>query len=55
MQIMFSVNAMSTKVVDNFYILVVLKFHDFRPASLRIIDVQSWMSESAQIWIVMLL
>ena len=55
MQIMFSVNAMNTKVVDNFYTLVVLKFHNFRPAGLGVIDVKSWMPESAQIWTLMLL
>jgi hypothetical protein len=55
MQIIFSMNAMNTKVVDNFYILHVLKFYDFRPADLGVMDVQSWMLEFAQIWTVMLL
>ena len=38
MQIMFSVDMLNTKVVDNFLILLVLKFSDFRPASLGVID-----------------
>jgi hypothetical protein len=55
MQIIFSMTAMNTKVVDNFYILLVLNFFDFRPADLGVMDVQSWMLEFAQIWTVMLL
>jgi len=31
MQMMFSVDMLNTKVVDNFLILIVLKFHDFSP------------------------
>ena len=37
-QIMFFVNIVNTKVVDKFLILLVLKFHDFRPAGLGVID-----------------
>jgi hypothetical protein len=32
------VNMLYTKVVVNFHILLVLEFHDFRPANLRVID-----------------
>ena len=46
MLIMFSVNILYTKVVDNFHILLVLEFHDFRPANFRIIDFASSQSVS---------
>jgi len=35
---MFSVNVVNTKVVDNSLILGVLKFRDFRSIGLRVID-----------------
>ena len=35
---MFSVNMVNTKVVDNFLIFSVIKFHDFRPDGLVVID-----------------
>ena len=38
MQMMFSVNVMNTKVVDNLLILVVQRFHDLRPDGLGVID-----------------
>ena len=38
------VDVMNTKVVDNFLILLVLKFHDFRPDGLRVIDFRSLLS-----------
>ena len=41
MQMMFSIDMWTTKVVDNFLILLVLKFHDFRPAGLGVIDFTS--------------
>ena len=44
MKIMFSVDMLNTKVVDNFLILLVLKFHDFRPDGLRVIDFRSLLS-----------
>ena len=44
MKIMFSVDMWNTKVVDNFLILIVLKFHDFRRAGLGVIDFTSLMS-----------
>ena len=37
---MFSMNVVNTKVVDNSLILDVLKFHDFRTIGLRVIDHQ---------------
>jgi hypothetical protein len=44
MQMMFSVNVMSTKVVDNFLILLVLRFYDFRHDGLGNIDFTSSLS-----------
>ena len=44
---MFSVNMMNTKVVDNFLIFLVLKFHDFMPAGLGVIDFTSLLSAFA--------
>ena len=41
MQMMFYVDMLNKKVVDNFLILLVLKFHDFRPIGLRVIDFRS--------------
>ena len=38
MQIMFYLDMLNTKVVDNFLIFLVLKFHDFRPNGLGVID-----------------
>jgi hypothetical protein len=42
----FSVNVVNTKVVDNFLILLVLKFHDPRPDGLGVIDFRSVLSGS---------
>ena len=47
MQMMFSADILNTKVVDNFLILLVLKFHDFRPAGLGVIDFASLLSAFA--------
>ena len=47
MQMMFSVDMLNTKVVDNFLIFLVLKFHDFRPASLGVIDFTGLLSAFA--------
>ena len=44
MQMMFSVNMLNIKVVYNFLILLFLKFHDFRPSSLGVIDFTSLLS-----------
>ena len=41
---MFYVNMVNTKVVDNLFILLVLKFHDFRPDGLEVIDFRSLLS-----------
>ena len=46
-QIIFSVDLFNTKVVDNFLILLFLKFHDFRPAGLGVIDFTSLLSAFA--------
>ena len=47
MQMMFSVDMLNTKVVYNFLILLVLKFHDFSPAGLGVIDFTSLLSAFA--------
>ena len=44
MQMMFYVDILNTKVVDNFLILPILKFHDFRPDGLGVIDFTSLLS-----------
>ena len=44
MQMMFSVDMLNTEVVDNFLILLVLKFHDFRPDGLGVMDFRSLLS-----------
>ena len=44
MQMMFYVDMLNTKVVDNFIILFFLKFHDFRPAGLGVIYFGSFLS-----------
>ena len=41
---MFYVNMVNTKVVDNFLILLVLKFHNFRPTGLEVIDFTNLLS-----------
>ena len=46
-EIMFYVNMVNTKFVDNFLILLVLKLHDFRPAGLGVIDFTSLLSAFA--------
>ena len=47
MQMMFSVDMLNTKVVDNFRIMLLLKFHDFRPAGVGVIDFTSLLSSFA--------
>ena len=44
---MFFVNVLNTKVVDKFLILLVLKFYDFMPAGLGVIDFTSLLSAFA--------
>ena len=44
---MFSVDMLNTKVVDNFLISLVLKFHDFRSDGLGVIDFTSLLSAFA--------
>ena len=41
MQKMFYIDMLNTKVVYNFLIFLVLKFHDFRPAGVGVIDFTS--------------
>ena len=40
-QMMCYINLVNTKVVHNFLIFLVLKFHDFRPAGVGVIDFTS--------------
>ena len=47
MQMVFYVNGMNTKVVGKYLILVFLKFHDFRPDGLGVIDFTSLLSAFA--------
>ena len=47
MQLMFSVDILNTKVVDNLLILLVLKFHDFKPTGLGVIDLTILLSTFA--------
>ena len=47
MEIMFYVDMLNTKVVDNFLILLVLEFHDFSPAGLGVIDFTTLLSAFA--------
>ena len=44
---LFSVDMLNTKVVDNVLILLVLKFHDYRPAGLGVMDFTSLLSAFA--------
>ena len=46
-QMMFSVDMLNTKVVYNVIILLILKFHDFRPTGLGVIDFTSLLSAFA--------
>jgi hypothetical protein len=43
----FSVNGVNTKVVANFFILLVQKFHNYRPGGLGVMDFRSLLSGSA--------
>ena len=47
MQMMFYVDILNTKVVDNLLILLMLKFHDFTTAGLGVIDFTSLLSAFA--------
>ena len=46
-QMIFSIDMWNTKFVDNFSILLFLKFHDFRPAGVGVIDFTSLLSAFA--------
>jgi hypothetical protein len=50
MKMMFSMNIVYNKVVDNLLILLVLNFHGNRPNGLRVIAVGSWTSEMPVLW-----
>ena len=41
---MFSMDILNTKVGDNFLIMLFLKFYDFRPAGLGVIDFTNLLS-----------
>jgi len=43
-QMMFSMNVVNRKVVDNFLILLFLKFHDFGPDGLGVIYFRIFLS-----------
>ena len=43
-QMIFYVDMLNTKVIDNFLVLLVLKFHDFSPAGVGVIDFTSLLS-----------
>ena len=47
LQMMFSIDMLNSKVVYNFLIFLVLKFHDFRPGGLGVIDFTSLLSAFA--------
>jgi hypothetical protein len=42
--IVFSVNVLNTKVVANFFILLILKFYHHRPDGLGVVDFRSLLS-----------
>jgi hypothetical protein len=44
LQMMFSIDVLNTKVVDNSITLLVLKFHDFRPDGLGTMDFTIFLS-----------
>jgi len=46
-QMMFYVNGVNTKIVDNFLIFLELKFPDFRSAGVGVIDFTSLLSAFA--------
>jgi hypothetical protein len=44
MQMMFSVDVLNTKVIDNSIILLVLEFHDHRPDNLGVMKLPNALS-----------
>ena len=46
-KMMFSIDMLNTKVVDNFLMVLFLKFNDFRPDGLGVIDFTSLLSAFA--------
>ena len=49
-KLMFAVNLVNNKVVDNLLILLVSNFHINRINSLRVIAVRSWSPEMLILW-----
>ena len=49
-KIMFAVNLVNNKVVDNLLILLVSNFHGNRINGLRVIAVRSWSPEVLILW-----
>ena len=49
-KIMFAVNLVNNKVLDNLLILLVLNFHSNRLNGLRVIAVGSWSPEMLILW-----
>ena len=49
-KIMFSVNLVNNKVVDNLLILLVSNFHGNKRNGLRVIAVGSWSPEMLVLW-----
>ena len=49
-KMMFAVNVLNKKVVDNLFILLVSNFHGNRLNGLRVIAVGSWSPEMLILW-----
>ena len=49
-KVMFAVNLVNNKVVDNLLIFIVLNFHGNRINGLRVIAVRSWSPEMLTLW-----
>ena len=49
-KMMFAVNLVNKKVVDNLLILLLSNFHSNRPSGLRVIAVGSWSPEMLTLW-----
>ena len=49
-KMMFAVNVLNKKVVDNLFILLVSNFHGNRLNGLRVIAVRSWSPEMLVLW-----
>ena len=49
-KMMFAVNVLNKKVVDNLFILLVSNFHGNRLNGLRVIAVRSWSTKMLVLW-----